>query len=147
MLPGDSGYFTCKQNMKLVTTKFKSGGLHEKHVVATWNLGNHLSICFWAQGNQKKTCVEVIGRRTFRILTSCQQSGIQSKNSSTHSTTNTHKITTHTRQLQPHTRSTNNNYTKDNLKVATKHTRQDRILQHVQKVKTPKQESTVYSFL
>jgi len=25
--------------MKMVTTKFKSGGLHEKHVVATWNLG------------------------------------------------------------------------------------------------------------
>ena len=40
-----SGYFTCKQNMKLVATRFKSGGLHEKHVVATWNLGNHLSIC------------------------------------------------------------------------------------------------------
>jgi len=39
-----SGYFTCKQNMKLVINKFKSGGLHEKHVVATWNLGNHLSI-------------------------------------------------------------------------------------------------------
>jgi len=33
-------------NMKLVTTTFKSGGLHEKHVVATWNLGNYLSICF-----------------------------------------------------------------------------------------------------
>ena len=30
--------------MKLITNKFKSGGLHEKHVVATWNLGNHLSI-------------------------------------------------------------------------------------------------------
>ena len=29
--------------MKLVTTRFKSGGLHEKHVVATWNLGNRLS--------------------------------------------------------------------------------------------------------
>ena len=43
--PGGSGYFTCKQNMKLVTTEFKSGGLHEKHVVATWNLGNHLCIC------------------------------------------------------------------------------------------------------
>ena len=43
--PGGSGYFTCKQNMKLFTTKFKSGGLHEKHVVATWNVGNHLSIC------------------------------------------------------------------------------------------------------
>jgi len=46
LLPGGSGYFICKQNMELVTTKFKSGGLHEKHVVATWNLGNHLSICF-----------------------------------------------------------------------------------------------------
>jgi len=31
--------------MKLVTTKFKSGGLHEKHVVATWDLENHLNIC------------------------------------------------------------------------------------------------------
>jgi len=54
--PGGSGYFTCMQNMKLVTTKFKSGGLHEKHVVATWNLGNHLSICVWAQGNQENLC-------------------------------------------------------------------------------------------
>ena len=31
---GGSGYFTCIQNMKLVTNKFKSGGLYEKHVVA-----------------------------------------------------------------------------------------------------------------
>jgi len=46
LLPGGSGYFTCIQNMKLVTAKFKLGGLHEKHIVATWNLGNHLSICF-----------------------------------------------------------------------------------------------------
>jgi len=44
--PGGSGYFTCTQNMKLVNNKFKSGGLHEKHVVAAWNLGNHLSIFF-----------------------------------------------------------------------------------------------------
>jgi len=43
--PGGSGYFTCIQNMKLFTNKFKSGGLYEKQVVATWNLGNHLSIC------------------------------------------------------------------------------------------------------
>jgi len=43
--PGGSGYFTCIQNMKLVTNKFKSEGLHEKHVVATWNVGNHLSVC------------------------------------------------------------------------------------------------------
>ena len=46
LLPGGNGYFTCIQNMKLVTTKFKSRGLREKHVVATWNLGDHLSICF-----------------------------------------------------------------------------------------------------
>jgi len=86
------------------------------------------------------------GRRTFRILTSSQQSGIQSKKKKQcqHSSTNTHKITTHARQLQQHTRSTNNNYTKDNLKLATKHMRQIRILQHVQKVE---QDSTVYSFL
>ena len=45
LLHGGSGYFTCIQNMKLVTNKFKSGGLHERHVVATSNLENHLSIC------------------------------------------------------------------------------------------------------
>ena len=38
--------------------------------------------------------------------------------------------TIHTRQLQQYTLSTNNNYTKDNLKLATKHTKQ---IQHVQK--------------
>ena len=27
-----------------VARKFKSGGLHERHVVATWKLGNHLRI-------------------------------------------------------------------------------------------------------
>jgi len=47
--------------------------------------------------------------------------------------------TIHTRQLQQ--------YTQDNLKLATIDTIQIRILQHVQKVKTPKQESTLYSFL
>jgi len=31
--------------MKFVTNKFQSGGLREKHVVATCNLGNHLKIC------------------------------------------------------------------------------------------------------
>ena len=43
-----------KKNMKLVTNKFKSGGLREKHAVATWNFGNHLGICFQTQGNQEK---------------------------------------------------------------------------------------------
>ena len=33
--------FYMYTNMKKkVTRKFKSGGLHEKHVVATWKLGN-----------------------------------------------------------------------------------------------------------
>ena len=31
--PGGCSYFTCIQNMKLVTNKFKSGGLQEKHVL------------------------------------------------------------------------------------------------------------------
>jgi len=75
LLPGGSGYFTCKQNMKLVTTRFKSGGLHEKNVVATGNLGNHLSVCLYT-GKPRKTCVEMAGRRTFRVLTSSQHSGI-----------------------------------------------------------------------
>ena len=26
--------------------QIKSGGLHEKQVVTTWDVGNHLSICF-----------------------------------------------------------------------------------------------------
>jgi len=33
----------------LVTTEFKSGGLHEKHVESTWKGGNHLSIHSWTQ--------------------------------------------------------------------------------------------------
>ena len=36
------------------TTRFRCGGLHEKHVVATWHLGYHLSICSWTQENQEK---------------------------------------------------------------------------------------------
>ena len=146
MSPGGSGYFTSIQNMKLFTTKFKSGGLHEKHVVATWNLGNHLSICFWAQGNQEKPVSRwpVAGPSEYWPVASSPAFKVKKKY--THSTTYTHKITTHTNQLQQYTRSTNNNYPKDNLKLATKHPRQITI-QHVQKVKTPKQESPVYSFL
>ena len=43
--------------MKVVTTKFNLVGLHEKHVMATWYLGNHLSICLYTQGNQEKPFV------------------------------------------------------------------------------------------
>jgi hypothetical protein len=72
------------------------------------------------KGKPRKTCVEVAGRRTFRILTPSQQSvnNINKKiktnkaHTHTHSTTNTHKMTTihitttiHTaNQQQLHTR-------------------------------------------
>ena len=52
--PGGSGYFTCIENMKLVTNEFRLGGLHVKRVVATWNFGNHLSTCLLTRGNQEK---------------------------------------------------------------------------------------------
>ena len=65
--PGGSGYFTCKQNMKSVTAEFTSGGLHEKHVVATWNLGEPSQHLLLGTGKQRKPRVEVAGRRTFRI--------------------------------------------------------------------------------
>jgi hypothetical protein len=53
--PGGSGYFTCTQIWKKkVTREFKSGGPHERHVVATWKLGNRLSIRLYTQGNQEK---------------------------------------------------------------------------------------------
>jgi len=32
--------------MKQGSKKFKSGGLHEEHAVATWSPGNHFSIRF-----------------------------------------------------------------------------------------------------
>jgi hypothetical protein len=54
--------------------KFKSGGLHEKHAVATlesWKPSQHSLL---DKGKPRKTCAEVAGRRTFRILTSSQQS-------------------------------------------------------------------------
>jgi len=37
-------YMYTNMEKKKVTRKFKSGGLHERHVVATWKLGNRLSI-------------------------------------------------------------------------------------------------------
>ena len=40
-----------------------------------WEPSQHL---FIDTGKLRKTCVEVAGRRTFRILTSTQQSGIES---------------------------------------------------------------------
>ena len=52
------------------------GLLHEKRAVATCSLGNHLSIRLKTDtGKPSKTCAEMAGRRTFRILTFSQQSG------------------------------------------------------------------------
>ena len=61
--------------MKLVTNKFKLGVLHE---TCSGNLesgepSQHLLI---ETGESRKTCVEMAGGRTFRILNSSQQSGI-----------------------------------------------------------------------
>ena len=36
--------YTNMKKKKRVTRKFKSVGLHERQVIATWKLGNHLSI-------------------------------------------------------------------------------------------------------
>ena len=54
--PGGSGYFTCIQNMQLVTTRFKSGGLHEKHVVGIWNVGNVSAFAYRHRETEKNLC-------------------------------------------------------------------------------------------
>jgi hypothetical protein len=67
---------------KKVTRKYKSGGLHERHVITTWEPSQHSLV---DTGKPRKTCVEVAGRRTFRILTSSQTAsnrGIVSRPSS-----------------------------------------------------------------
>ena len=61
--PGGSGYFTCIQNMKLVTSKFKSGGLHEKHVETTWNVGNHLCFCCQVQSTLDRFLTSPLAKR------------------------------------------------------------------------------------
>ena len=79
MSPGGSDYFTCIQNMKLFTNKFKSGGLHGKHVVATWNLGYHLSVCLQTQGNQENPVSrwQVAGPSEYRLTASSPASKVK----------------------------------------------------------------------
>jgi len=55
--------------MKLITTRFKSGGLHEEHVVATWNLGNHLSMGSW-EPSQYPICSFTLQDRELMSCTS-----------------------------------------------------------------------------
>jgi hypothetical protein len=64
--------YTNMERKEKVTRKLKSGGLHKRYVVATWKLGNHSQSqhSLVDTGKTRKTCVEVAGRRTFRILTS-----------------------------------------------------------------------------
>jgi len=103
--------------MKLVTNKFKSGGLREKHVVATWNLGNHLSICLQTQKNQEKPVSRwsVAGPSEYWLLASSLAS--KEKQQYTHRITNTHKMTTiPTRQLQQYTQDNKQQYTQHILK-------------------------------
>jgi hypothetical protein len=106
--PIGSGYFTCKQNMKLVNDKFrfKSGGLHEKHVV--WQLGILGAILTFAYRHRetKKAFVEVAGDRTFPILTSSQQFGIYSKTNDTYTQQFTHIVQQIRKQYTHRTTST-----------------------------------------
>ena len=53
LLSGGSS-FVHVHNYEKGAKNLKSEGLHEKHAVATWSLGNHLSIRLQTQGNQEK---------------------------------------------------------------------------------------------
>jgi hypothetical protein len=80
MVTGEFGIYDCfidnfenKLNRRLaqqgvILKSLKSRGLHEKHAVATWNLGT-ISAFALRQRKTKKTCVEMAGRRTFRMRT------------------------------------------------------------------------------
>ena len=95
--------------MKSIATEFKLGGLHEKHVMATWNLGNHLSICFQAQENQEKPVSrwQVAGPSEYWLLASSPASIVMP--------TRYNKYTLDNNNTQP----TKHNYSQDNLKLAT----------------------------
>ena len=89
-----------------------SGGIYEKHVVATWNFRNHLSICFWAQGNQKNPVSRwpVAGPSEYWLLASSPAAKVKTAIHTLYCTANTHKMTTiHTRQLQQYTQDNYNN--------------------------------------
>jgi hypothetical protein len=47
-----------KYGKRKVTRKFKLGGLHERHAVATWKPSQHSLL---DTGKPRKTCVEVTG--------------------------------------------------------------------------------------
>jgi len=68
-----------KNMKKKVTRNFKSGGVHEKHVVAAGKLGNHLSIRLYTQGNQEKPVPRwpVAGHSRYWLLASSPASKVR----------------------------------------------------------------------
>jgi hypothetical protein len=52
----------CVYNFGILTARdrnfdeFKSGGLHEKHAVATWNLGTISAFAYKTEENQENLC-------------------------------------------------------------------------------------------
>ena len=58
------------------TVKFRYGGLHEKHVVATGNCQESSQHLLKDPGKPRKTWDYMAGHRTFRVLTFSQSSGI-----------------------------------------------------------------------
>ena len=109
-----------------------------------WQLGILGTISAFAFRNRETTKKKpvsrwpVAGPYEYRLLASSPATKEKTKNkSNAYIVQQIHKRkTSHTRQLQQYIRSTNNNYTQDNLKLATEHVRQIRI-QRVQKVKHP----------
>jgi len=49
-------FFFCKQIMKLVNTKFKAGGLHEKHETVTGMLGTISAFAVRHRETKKNLC-------------------------------------------------------------------------------------------
>jgi hypothetical protein len=47
-------HITYARTMMVDYSRFSWGGLHGKHVLATWKYGNHPSICSKTQENQEK---------------------------------------------------------------------------------------------
>ena len=72
------GVVTCyiSTDYEYFTLKFRYGGLHEKHVVATWNCREPSQHLLKDPGKPRKTWEKMAGHRTFRVLTFSQSSGI-----------------------------------------------------------------------
>ena len=60
------------------TLKFRYGGLHGKHVVATWNCREPSQHLLKDPGKPRKACVEMAGHRNFRVLTFSQSLSVVS---------------------------------------------------------------------